>query len=148
MPKNMKEIRFRAWDIIQKVMCYGSEKPYMYLTPSERLIGIGCDLHHSMYHDTSRSFDKEIILMQYTGLKDRNGKEIFDSDYVWIEFWNGGDGYNEPEERDEFKGVVVWNKKSASFGLHTKICPGSVTRALPGPDFQARRHPVWPRPAH
>lgn len=60
----MKEIKFRAWDMVQKKMDY--------------------DLYFSQ--DGSRSLMSVLkdfgILMQHTGLKDKNGKEIYEGDVV------------------------------------------------------------------
>jgi len=50
----MREIKFRAWDkILQK-----------------------------MYYPADLDYAETAILMQYTGLKDKNGKEIYEGDIV------------------------------------------------------------------
>lgn len=103
----MREILFRAWDKVKKTMHKGAERPYMYLTNSGRHVGIGCDLHHSLYHDTSRNFDDEVILMQYTGLKDKNGKKIFEGDIVDLA----------EHDMDEWRSCVEYNEYWTGFGV-------------------------------
>lgn len=72
----MREIKFRAWHKIEK-----------YMTPSFRF-------GHEFYHNTddgihydgddviSFSLAEDYILMQYTGLKDKNGEEIYEGDIL------------------------------------------------------------------
>ena len=61
----MREIKFRAWDASQKYMAYQG-------TPD--LESIQSFMHHFG--------DKK--LMQYTGIKDKNGKEIYEGDIFKI----------------------------------------------------------------
>lgn len=62
----MREIKFRAWDIVRKRMLYNEDLwdiPYNEIfihTPDQRALEV----------------------MQYTGLIDRNGKEIYEGDIL------------------------------------------------------------------
>ena len=86
----MKEYKFRAWDSLAEKMYSWTE------LLNQNLKNIFTIPEQCGYH-----------LMQYTGLKDKNGTEIYEGDIVQAVFAD--------EEEQEMKGVVVYAEAGACY---------------------------------
>ena len=84
----MRAIKFRAWDEYNQTMIYPDE--HFFKLKSHEILG------------------RYETVMQFTGLKDKNGKEIYEGDI--IKSWD-----NAPLGRHEWIHIVEWSNENLGF---------------------------------
>ena len=95
----MRDIKFRAWDKTKKRM----------FTSKHSYVRFGGNVHIHVkdpWNDCPQ--DGDIVLMQYTGLKDKSGREIYEGDVVII---------------NDIRWEVVWDEYQSRLYLMPKSQP-------------------------
>lgn len=108
----MRQIKFRAWD-------YETQKMLGWVTIAPRI--------HELYGYDKDDDATSLEFMQFTGLLDKNGKEIYEGDVLEDKSEDNGADFGAILRRGKYE--VVWSKEYCCFSLDNYFWHISETQA-------------------
>lgn len=98
----MREIKFRAWDESRSTFIQGDM--------SNVMLGLSGMTFWQFANEIPEPMPNKFPLQQYTGLKDKNGKEIFEGDILKL-----------TTTSPHVYSYVAWNEKTSAFAASFEV---------------------------
>lgn len=118
----MREIKFRGKEINTDEWVFGFYTQGSFIDPNTGKETVRHIIHADFLHDVEPE-----TIGQYTGLKDRNGKEIYEGDIIYSEF----------SDRSNCHCLVGWNEEKVCFGLMDEFAFRSKQEGYDFPKFDS-----------
>ncbi len=107
----MREIKFRVWNTSLKKYI---PDHLVHISLDGRLLFGALYFKPDLYKYSSDILKGENVVEQFTGLKDKNGTEIYEGDIIQFEFWN-----------EKYYRQIAYNSAIASYEAITVTSPTS-----------------------